>query len=129
MKAIPFANSNESFRSWTQFAQEDLIKEDLSILLWCLEKTAEAALEILQADPSIENKSVFWQCQRRYESLLQDLGDVYFLYMSKLFTGVFCAAHILHRTSCSNALKMNTINDHDGNLRYEESHAELEELI
>ncbi|KAL8777868.1 MAG: hypothetical protein Q9194_002315 [Teloschistes cf. exilis] len=89
MKATPFANSKESFRSWTQFAQEDLIKEDLSILLWCLEKIAEATLETLQADPSIENKALFWQCQRRYESLLQDLGDVYFLYMSQTALSLF----------------------------------------
>ncbi|KAL8663598.1 MAG: hypothetical protein Q9202_003786 [Teloschistes flavicans] len=87
MKATTFANSKESFTAWTDFSEEDLVKEDSSILLWSLEKIADAALEILQANPSLENKAVFWQCQRRYESLLQELGDVYFLYMSKLFTG------------------------------------------
>lgn len=115
MKATTFANSKESFMAWTEFSEEVRIKEDSSILLWSLEKIADAALEILQADPSLENKAVFWQCQRRYESLLQELGDVYFLYMSKLFTGAcsdlqysFTAAIPFH---CCHSIQLDQISD------------------
>ncbi|KAL8700752.1 MAG: hypothetical protein Q9201_005280 [Fulgogasparrea decipioides] len=87
MKATTFPDSKESFRSWTEFSEEEMVKADSSILSSALEKISEAALEILQADPSLNNKAVFWQWQRRYESLLESLGDVYFLYMSKLFVG------------------------------------------
>ncbi|KAL8859767.1 MAG: hypothetical protein Q9178_003882 [Gyalolechia marmorata] len=86
-KAMTFPNSEASFRFWTEFSEEEMVKADSSISSNTLAKAAEAALEILQADASIDNKAVFWEWQRRYESLLQSLGDVYFLYMSKFFTG------------------------------------------
>ena len=66
-----------------------MVKADSSILSNTLDKAAEAALDLLQANPSIDNKAIFWKWQRRNESLLQSLGDVYFLYMSKFFTGPF----------------------------------------
>ncbi|KAL8732428.1 MAG: hypothetical protein Q9181_003963 [Wetmoreana brouardii] len=87
MKTTTFLDSKESFRSWTEFSEEEMVKADSSILLWTLEKISEAALEILQADLSLKNKAVFWQWQRRYESSLESLGDVCFLYMSKLYVG------------------------------------------
>lgn len=67
----------------------------MSILLWSLEKIAEAAFEILQADPSLEEIFFFWQCQRRYGSLLQDVVDAYFLYIRELFTGTCVALSFL----------------------------------
>ncbi|KAL8912475.1 MAG: hypothetical protein Q9172_007494, partial [Xanthocarpia lactea] len=86
-KAMTFPNGQASFRFWTEFCDEEMVKADSSILSNTLDKAAGAALDILQVNPSIDNKAIFWEWQRRYESLLQNLGDVYFLYMSKFFTG------------------------------------------
>ncbi|KAL8726743.1 MAG: hypothetical protein Q9166_006538 [cf. Caloplaca sp. 2 TL-2023] len=89
MKATSYSGSQESFKVWTEFSEEEAVKADQSILSTTLGKVADAALELLQAAPTLENKSIFWEWQRRNESLLQQSGDAYFLYMSKLFTGVY----------------------------------------
>ena len=60
---------------------------DSMMLSSALGKIADAALEILQADPTVANRALFWGWERRNESLLEQLGDVYFLYISKMFTG------------------------------------------
>ncbi|KAL8916572.1 MAG: hypothetical protein Q9208_008443 [Pyrenodesmia sp. 3 TL-2023] len=87
MKATTYPNCHESFRVWTNFTEEDEVESDSFVLSLALGKVADAALEVLQASPSAENKAIFWECQRRNEALLQGSGDAYFLYMSKLFTG------------------------------------------
>ena len=89
MKVTTYSDSNESFRSWTDFCKDELVKDDPLILSSAHGKVANAALEILQAAPSVENKAIFWEWQRQNEFLLQRSGDIYFLYLSKLFTGMF----------------------------------------
>lgn len=62
------------------------MKADSKLFSTALGKAAEAALEVLQTAPNVANKASFWKWQRQNEILLEQLGDVYFLYMSKLFT-------------------------------------------
>ena len=83
MKATTYSDSRESFRVWTDFSKEESVKADSSILSSTLGKIADAALETLQASPSVENKAIFWKWQRRNESLLQRLGDS--MYISQPF--------------------------------------------
>lgn len=64
-----------------------LSKSRSFMLSTVLGKTADRALEILHATPTVSKKAIFWEWQRRNETLLQKSGDVYFLYMSRLFTG------------------------------------------
>ncbi|KAI4123811.1 MAG: hypothetical protein LQ341_007149, partial [Variospora aurantia] len=87
MKATKYPNCRESFAAWIEFSERETVKTDSMMLSNALGKIADAALEILQASPSVENKAIFWEWELRNESLLEQSGDVYFLYMSKLFTG------------------------------------------
>ncbi|KAL8975237.1 MAG: hypothetical protein Q9197_000540 [Variospora fuerteventurae] len=87
MKATKYSNCRESFAAWIEFSEREPVKTDSMMLSNALGKLADAALEILQASPSVENKAVFWEWELRNESLLEQSGDVYFLYLSKLFTG------------------------------------------
>lgn len=89
MKATKYADSKETFDAWKEFSERESVQADSSMLSTALGKIADAALEILMATPSQENKALFWDWQRRNETLLEQLNDVYFLYMSKLFTGRF----------------------------------------
>lgn len=88
MKATTYSDCQQSFRAWVDFSQEEDVEADSFILPSALGKIAESALELLQANPSAENKAVFWEYQRRNEALLQSSGDLYFLYISKFFTGM-----------------------------------------
>ena len=87
MKATTYADSQESFEAWSGFCGEESVEADSTLLSTALGKAADAALATLQATPTLENKARFWDWERRNESMLEQLGDVYFLYMSKVFTG------------------------------------------
>ncbi|KAL8977465.1 MAG: hypothetical protein Q9205_006739, partial [Flavoplaca limonia] len=87
MKATQYADSKETFDAWIEFSERDAVQADSSMLSTALGKIADAALEMLVADPSVENKALFWEWQRRNELLLEQSDDVYFLYMSKLLNG------------------------------------------
>ncbi|KAL8866791.1 MAG: hypothetical protein Q9198_008756, partial [Flavoplaca austrocitrina] len=84
MKATQYADSKETFEAWIEFSERDAVQADPSMLSTALGKIADAALEMLVAEPSVENKALFWEWQRRNELLLEQSDDVYFLYMSKL---------------------------------------------
>ena len=87
MEATAYSSSQETLDAWTKFSREDSVAADSRILSSALGKIADAALEILQAEPTPANRALFWEWQRRNESVLEKLGDVYFLYISKIFTG------------------------------------------
>lgn len=98
MNATKYPNCRESFAAWTEFSEREPVKTDSMMLSNALGKIADAALEILQASPSVENKAVFWEWELRNESLLEQSGDVYFLYMSKLFTGTYISLGVRLRS-------------------------------
>ena len=89
MKVTKYANSKETFDAWIEFSEREAVQADPSMLSTALGKIADAALEMLVAAPSVENKALFWEWQRRNELLLEQSDDVYFLCMSKLFTSRF----------------------------------------
>lgn len=89
MRATKYADSKATLDAWIKFSEKGSVQADSSMLSRAFGNIADAALETLVATPSIENKAFFWEWQRKNESLLEQLNDVYFLYMSKLFTGKF----------------------------------------
>ncbi|KAL9053204.1 MAG: hypothetical protein Q9206_004022, partial [Seirophora lacunosa] len=86
MRATKYADSKATLDAWIKFSEKGSVQADSSMLSRAFGNIADAALETLVATPSIENKAFFWEWQRKNESLLEQLNDVYFLYMSKLFT-------------------------------------------
>ena len=87
MKATAYSSSQETLDAWTEFSRNDSVAEDSMMLSSALGKIADAALEILRADPTVANRALFWEWERRNELVLEQLGDTYFLYVSKMFTG------------------------------------------
>ena len=87
MKATAYSSSQETLDAWTEFSRDDSVAADSMILSSALGKIADAALEILQADPTLANKALFWESQLRNESILEELGDLSLLCVSKMFTG------------------------------------------
>ena len=63
------------------------VKEDSKLLSTALGRIADTAFEVLQVAPTVANKASFWEWQWKNEELLEQLGDLYFLYMSKLYKG------------------------------------------
>jgi hypothetical protein len=66
---------------WEVFSEQPAVQKDGFLMSTALTKAAEAALEVLTATPSKENREIFWRWQSRQEALLEELGDTYFLYM------------------------------------------------
>ena len=65
------------------------VKEDSKLLSTALERIVEAAFKVLEATPTVANKASFWEWQWKYEELLEQLGDLFFLYRSKVYKGQF----------------------------------------
>ena len=87
MKTTAYSSSQETLDAWTKFSGDDSVAADSMMLSSALGKIADAALEILQADPTVANRALFWKWELQNESVLEQLGDVYFLYISKILTG------------------------------------------
>jgi CHAT domain-containing protein len=71
---------------WEMFSEQPAVQNDGFMMSTALTKAAEAAVEVLTAAPSQENREIFWRWQSRQEALLEELGDTYFLYLGHLVT-------------------------------------------
>ncbi|KAF7507528.1 hypothetical protein GJ744_010319 [Endocarpon pusillum] len=76
---------------WEMFSEQPAVQKDGFMMSTALTKAAGAALEVLTATPSQENKEIFWRWQNRQGALLEELGDSYFLYMGHLSTAEHAA--------------------------------------
>lgn len=68
-------------RLWETFSEQPAVQKDGFMISTALTQAAEAALEVLAANPTQENRETFWRWQNRQEALLEQLGDTYFLYL------------------------------------------------
>lgn len=74
-------NPHHSLQKWVDFAESLSETEDSSELSSAWEKAAAAAHDILKSDANDENRKRFWKLQSLQESLLENLGDVYTIYL------------------------------------------------
>jgi hypothetical protein len=68
-------------RLWETFSEQPAVQKDGFMISTAITQAAEAALEVLAANPSQENREIFWRWQNSQEALLEELGDTYFLYL------------------------------------------------
>lgn len=76
-------NPHHSLKKWKDFAKSLSKTENSSELSSARERIAAAAHEILESDPSEENRKLFWELQSLEESMLEKLGDVYTIYLHR----------------------------------------------
>lgn len=76
-------NPHHSLKKWKDFAESLSKTENSSELSSAREMIAAAAHEILESDPSEENRKIFWELQSLEESMLEKLGDVYTIYLHR----------------------------------------------
>lgn len=69
---------------WIRFVDQVSNTQDFYILSISLCDTVTVALEILRKTPNEENRKIFWRWQSRVESLLKQVGDIYFLYLYRV---------------------------------------------
>lgn len=81
-------------QDWVSFLESPLVLEDSRMKSTALCKIAGAALEILQKHPNDSNKQNFWQWQSKADSMLEELGDVYFLFLG--FIDARSSAHNMY---------------------------------
>lgn len=75
-----------ALRNWSQFIDQVSDTGDFYIISTALWDLVSAALGILQETPNEENIKLFWHWQLRAESLLEEVGDIYFLYLFHVTT-------------------------------------------
>lgn len=87
LKSTTFSDPQQNLQSWITFYNQSSVKMDDYMMCEALGKAAQAALEILQRNPNEESKSNFWQWQLKAEDLLDQVGDLYTRYSSRVGTG------------------------------------------
>lgn len=73
-------------KDWVQFIERVSSTVDYYIISTALTTAADNALEVFRKTPSDQNKKTFWQWQPRAESMLEKIGDIYFLYLGRIAT-------------------------------------------
>ncbi|KAL9119341.1 MAG: hypothetical protein Q9187_004105 [Circinaria calcarea] len=73
-------------QDWVSFLESPLVLEDSRMKSTALCKIADAALEILQKHTDDSNRQIFWQWQSKADSMLEELGDIYFLFLGFIYT-------------------------------------------
>ena len=83
-----FASASMEFKAWTELCHEASKSVDFFVRTSATTRAAEAALKIFSANPTDENRKLFWQWQSLSEKLLETAGDVYFMFLGHVTTGV-----------------------------------------
>lgn len=73
-------------KDWVQFIEHASSTEDYYIISTALTAAADNALEVFRKTPSDINRKIFWQWQPLAESMLEEVGDIYFLYIGRIAT-------------------------------------------
>ena len=88
LKANDFADHKESFNAWKQFFDECSNLGDLSVVTSACSKVADAAFQIYKDTRLEQDRIIFWSWQSQAEKLLEDVGDLYFMYLGHITTSV-----------------------------------------
>ena len=88
LKASCFISPSAEFEAWTEMFREVSSSGDFNLMTTASTKAANAALEIFQEICTDQNRKTFWQWQSQAETLLENAGDLYFLYLGHVTTGV-----------------------------------------
>ena len=91
LRSANIPDPSMQLKLWEMFSEQPAVQKDGFLMSTTLTKAAEAALEVLTATPSPENREIFWRWQSRQEALLEGLGDTYFLYMGHSATADFAS--------------------------------------
>ncbi|ERF75709.1 hypothetical protein EPUS_01539 [Endocarpon pusillum Z07020] len=91
LRSSNFPDPSMQLKLWERFSEQPAVQKDGFMMSTALTKAAEAALEVLTATPSQENREIFWRWQNRQEALLEELGDSYFLYLGHSCTAELAA--------------------------------------
>lgn len=91
LKALSHADKTEVLRSWATFSEDLRVKSDHFILSTALNIASDVALDILKTNPSYRNRDIFWQWYKKAESMNENLGDVWKLYIARQATGDIAA--------------------------------------
>lgn len=73
-------------KDWVQFIEKVSSTVDYYIISIAMTAAADNALEVLKKTPSDINRKIFWHWQSLTESILEEVGDVYFLYVGRTAT-------------------------------------------
>ena len=88
LRTSQFTNASTEFEAWTELCHEMESSIDDSSLTTATTKASEAALQLFKLDPTDENRKVFWRWQSQAEKLLENAGDLYFMFLGHVTTGM-----------------------------------------
>lgn len=91
LRSSSIPDPSMQLKLWAMFSEQPAVQKDGFMMSTALTKAAEAALQVLTATPSQENREIFWRWQNRQEALLEELGDSYFLYLGHSCTAEHAA--------------------------------------
>ena len=87
-KASSYTSASAELKVWTKMFCELSSSEDFNLMTSACTKTANAALPIYQETLADEDSKTFWKWQLQAEELLENAGDLYFMYLGHVTTGV-----------------------------------------
>ena len=88
LKSSQFTSAAAGFKAWTELCDEVSNSIDASVSTSATKKASEAAFQIFKLEPTDENRKVFWRWQSQAEKLLENAGDLYFLFLGHVTNGV-----------------------------------------
>ena len=88
LKLSQFASASMEFEAWTALCHEVSKSLDIFARTSATTRASEAALRIVRENPTDENREIFWKWQSQAEELLENAGDLYFMYLGHVTTGV-----------------------------------------
>lgn len=87
-KASNYTSASAELKAWTETFHELSSSGDSHLVTTACTKAANAALQIYQETRTDEDGKMFWQWQSQAENLLENAGDLYFMYIGHVTTGV-----------------------------------------
>ena len=87
-KTSNYTSASAELKVWTETFGELSSSGDFNLVTTVCTKAANAALQIYQETHTEEDKKTFWQWQSLAENLLENAGDLYFMYLGHVTTGV-----------------------------------------
>ena len=87
-KASNYSSASAESKAWTETFRESSSSGDFNLVTTACTKAASAALQIYQETRTDEDRKTFWQWQSQAESLLENAGELYFMYVGHYTTGV-----------------------------------------
>lgn len=87
-KASTYTSASVELKAWTETFHLLSSSGDYYLVTSACSKAADAAFQIYEESHTDEDRKTFWQWQSQAESLLENAGDLYFMYLGHVNNGL-----------------------------------------